>query len=461
MSVLKAYIVPHPPIIVPEVGRGEEKKIQSTIDSFNKIASDIEKISPDTIVVISPHSTVYSDYIHISPGNEGAGDLGRFGAKGVRISKKYDVALADEISGMAIKAGIPAGTRGEREKTLDHGVLVPLYFVEKYYKEYELVRIAISGLGPLEHYGLGKIIASAASKLNRKTVIIASGDLSHTLKDDGPYGFSAAGPEFDRQVTQAMKDGDFLRFLTFDPDFCEEAAECGLRSFIIMAGALDGKDVKAEFLSYEGPFGVGYAVSSFSPSGESESRRLDEIYEEKRRAVIERAKSNEDEFVRLARLSLESYIKENRKLKRPEGLSEELLNKKAGVFVTIKKDGRLRGCIGTISPVTGSIADEIIRNAIQSGTEDPRFPPVSKEELGALVYSVDVLGEPEPIESLEELDVKNYGVIVSSGFRRGLLLPDLEGVDTPAKQVSIALQKAGIGPGEKYSMERFEVVRHR
>lgn len=136
------------------------------------------------------------------------------------------------------------------------------------------------------------------------------------------------------------------------------------------------------------------------------------------------------------------------------------MKNKAGTFVSIKKNGELRGCIGTILPTKENIALEIISNAISSGTRDPRFNAVREDELDSLSYSVDVLLEPEPIDSIEDLDVKKYGVIVRAGFRTGLLLPNLEGVDTPEEQVSIALRKAGISPKENYSMERFEVIRY-
>ena len=137
-----------------------------------------------------------------------------------------------------------------------------------------------------------------------------------------------------------------------------------------------------------------------------------------------------------------------------------MLKNKAGTFVSIKKNGELRGCIGTIMPTKANIALEIISNAISSGTRDPRFNAVKMDELDSLSYSVDVLLEPEPIDSIKDLDVKKYGVIVRSGFRSGLLLPNLEGVDTPEEQVSIALQKAGISFREDFTMERFEVLRY-
>ena len=131
------------------------------------------------------------------------------------------------------------------------------------------------------------------------------------------------------------------------------------------------------------------------------------------------------------------------------------------MFVSLHKDGRLRGCIGTIQATRKNIAEEIVENGISAATKDPRFSPVRPDELDGLEISVDVLGKPEKIDSRDELDVRRYGVIVTKGFRRGLLLPNLDGVDTVDQQVSIALRKAGLSEREKnFEMERFEVVRH-
>ena len=139
-----------------------------------------------------------------------------------------------------------------------------------------------------------------------------------------------------------------------------------------------------------------------------------------------------------------------------------MLESRAGVFVSIYRHGQLRGCIGTIEPVTSCVAEEIMRNAISSGTEDPRFDSVRESELDDLVYSVDVLMKPEPVQSISELDVKRYGVIVSKGFRRGLLLPNLDGVNDVETQLRIAKQKAGIrADDDDVTIERFEVVRHK
>jgi hypothetical protein len=164
-------------------------------------------------------------------------------------------------------------------------------------------------------------------------------------------------------------------------------------------------------------------------------------------------------LVQLAHETIESYVRKNERIDPPDELSEEM-QREAGVFVSLHKGGELRGCIGTIEARQPNVAQEIIANAIGAATRDPRFPPVGPQELDQLEISVDVLGEPEPVESIEALDPQEYGVIVESGPRRGLLLPDLEGVDTAEEQVNIALRKAWIDPNEPYDMYRFRVIRY-
>ena len=461
MALVGAFIVPHPPLIVPEVGRGEEKKVNKTVQSYHEVAKRIAALKPDTIILTTPHSIMYSDYFHISPGKKARGNFGNFRAKEVAFQIEYDEEFVQALEACAEREGIEAGTLGEKNPELDHGTMVPLYFINQYYKDYRLVRVGLSGLSLPLHYRLGKCALKTADKLDRRIVFVASGDLSHKLKEDGPYGFAQEGVDFDTQIVEAMKEGDFLKLLEFNPDFCESAAECGLRSFVIMAGALSGKAVEANFLSYEGTFGVGYGVCEYRITGTDEKRNFDEIFTLKQKELARELQKQEDPYVHLARHSLETYISTGEYAKLPEGLPEEMINRKAGVFVSLKKHGSLRGCIGTISPVTESIAKEILRNAVSAAAEDPRFAPVSEDELDELVYSVDILSPAEEIGSIEELDVKRYGVIVSAGRKRGLLLPNLEGVNTVEQQVDIARKKAGIYDNEKVSLERFEVIRHK
>ena len=168
----------------------------------------------------------------------------------------------------------------------------------------------------------------------------------------------------------------------------------------------------------------------------------------------------ESAYVKLARETIENYIKQGKIITPPLGLPEEMINQKAGVFVSLKKFGDLRGCIGTFMPTQENIAQEIIKNAISAAVDDPRFSPVNVSELEDLSISVDVLSAPEEVKDISQLDPKKYGVIVSSGYKKGLLLPDLEGVDTVKYQIDIAKRKAGIYPGEKVKLYRFEVKRY-
>ena len=454
-------MTPHPPVLLPEVGRGREKKIAATGRSMRAAADQVAGWKPDVLIVASPHTILYGDYFHIAPGKAAVGDMTAFGAPQVRIQVEYDTLLRDEIVRRAQQADLKAGTLGQREPELDHGVLIPLYFLRKAGVVCPIVRMGLSGFSPLAHYRLGQCIAEAVETLGRRAVFVASGDLSHKLKADGPYGFAPEGPKFDETVTRAMASGDFLQFLTMNPALCERAAECGLRSFQIMAGALDGLAVAPQLLSHEGTFGVGYAVALFPVTGQDASRRFASACAQAQRDRLEKRRAGEDAWVRLARLSLETYVRTGSRLEHlPDGLPDELTRRAAGAFVSLHIGGQLRGCIGTIEAAQTNIAQEIVQNAVSAGTRDPRFPPVHPEELEELEYSVDVLGEPEPVESFEQLDPKRYGVIVSCGTRRGLLLPDLDGVDTVAQQVDIARQKGGIRADEPYKMERFEVVRH-
>lgn len=476
MPVVAAVAVPHPPLIVPGVGHGREREIQATVDAYREAARRVVAAEPQTIVTSSPHTAMYLDYLHVAPGSGARGTFSRFGdaTDGSRVT--YDERFVAELERLASEEGLPAGTRGEREHDLDWGVLVPLHFIQEAREQlrdagretppYRVVRMGISGLSPLEHYRMGRLVQRAAENLGRRVAYVASGDLSHKLSADGPYGFSPDGPVFDELVCRALGSGDFLSLLTVDPGLCERAAECGLRSFQIMAGALDRTPVTPELLSHEGPFGVGYGVASFSPAGpegSDPSRDFGAAYEAWHARDMQRRREREDAFLALARASLEHRVRTGQTLRElPPDLPPELLSRRAGAFVSLKKNGQLRGCIGTIAPARECLAREIVENAVSAGCHDPRFPPVRADELPELVYDVDVLGEPEPVAGPEELDCRRYGVVVSApGGRRGVLLPNLDGVDSAEEQLSIAARKGGIDLAEPgVRLERFEVERH-
>lgn len=461
MSMLGAIITPHPPVLLPEVGGGREREIAATDRAMRTAAETVAAWQPDVIIVSSPHTILYRDYFHIAPGDGAVGDMSRFGAPEVRIQASYDTLLREEIIRRAEAEGLHAGTLGQRDPELDHGVLIPLYYLRKAGVRCPIVRMGLSGFSPLDHYRLGKCVQDAVNALGRRAVFLASGDLSHKLKADGPYGYAPEGPQFDDAVTHTMASGDFLEFLTIDPALCERAAECGLRSFQVMTGALDGLIVESQLLSHEGTFGVGYAIALFPVTGRDDSRCYEKDYLLAKNDRLATRKASEDPWVKLARRSLETYVKTGQRLTSlPEDLPAEMTTQQAGAFVSLHKNGQLRGCIGTIAPTCDNLAWEIVQNAVSACSRDPRFSPVRPDELDELEYSVDVLGAPEPVDSPAALDPKTYGVIVSCSGRRGLLLPDLDGVDSVEAQLSIALQKGGIRENEPYKIDRFKVVRH-
>ncbi len=449
-KIISGYIFPHPPLIIPEIGRGREQEVQSTLTAMKRASGDIKRDNPGTVILISPHGPVFRDHIYISEEKVLKGDFRQFGIGDLKLEFKNNTSLAKRIILEGEKDGFSAGDTGEAlsfgnglKRELDHGALVPLYFVKKELKDFKLIYMAFAHMPYNKLHDFGKAIRRAVEASEENVSIIASGDLSHRLKADGPYGYRKEGAEFDKKLIDSILKTDIDSILNMEENFTQTAGECGLRSIIIMLGALNGSEIKPELYSYEGTLGVGYSVMKVG------------IQEGTKKAA-----EAEDVYVKLAKEALETYVKRGKHINIPRGLPDEMINKKAGVFVSLKKAGRLRGCIGTVEPVRKNIAEEIIYNAISAGTQDPRFFPVTRDEIEKLVYSVDVLNVPEPVDSMELLDVKKYGVIVSKGRRRGLLLPNLDGVDTPMQQIEIALEKAGIDKDEDYSLERFLVERH-
>lgn len=460
MGIIGAIAVPHPPLIVPAVGRGDQRRIQSTIDAYEEATRDILDLEPECIVITSPHAPLFRDGFHVTTDARLDGDMARFRAPGERISATCDVELARTILASCAEAGIPAVGSDRYHEDMDHATYVPLHFVREEWRKRKpdaadslpcpIVRIGLSGLSFEMHRALGRTIAQAASALGRRVAFIASGDLSHKLLEEGPYGFAPEGPVFDERIGEIFASGNLEGLFEFDEAFCDAAAECGLRSFQIMAGAIEGLELESRLLSNEGPFGVGYGVATLLPSNE----RADTG-----EAVSPNVEA--DPYVALARLSVETFVRTGRPAALPADLPDEMTGRQAGTFVSLHKHGQLRGCIGTISATTDSVAEEILQNGISACSRDPRFDPVRPDELDYLEYSVDVLADAEPISSPAELDVKRYGVIVTKGWKRGLLLPNLDGINTVDEQIAIAKQKAGIRVTDvDVQLERFEVVRH-
>ena len=464
MSILAAYAVPHPPLIVPTIGQGREGEIAATVRAYHETMRAAAEMRPDTVVIISPHATAYDDFFHISPGAGAEGNFAAFGHPEISIGIEYDEEFVRVLSSTASEKNIPAGTLGEKNPALDHGTMIPLFFLSEYLGDAptKFVRIGIAGLPAHTHALLGQAIAATAERLGRRTICIASGDLSHRLMEGGANGFAPEGAEFDELCTAFMKTGDFLSLLQIPGSFAEAAGHCGLNGLWVLAGALDRAATDAKLHSYEAPFGVGYAVASFTVTGRDAGTDYAARLVRAEDAAIAELRAAEDDYVRLARMSIEHFVRTHSFASLPSDLPQELIEKRAGAFVSIKKYGKLRGCIGTFLPAQKTLAEEIFYNAVSAAAHDGRFEPIEEHELNRLVYSVDVLSMPEPIESAAQLNPKIYGVIVKSltDNRRGLLLPDLAGIDTAEDQIAIAREKARIQPKEAIALARFTVERH-
>lgn len=466
MELSLCALVPHPPILLPEVGGEQSQVVKKTFESMEGLGREIADIDPKVIIIISPHGAVFADALAVYGGNRISGDLKQFDAPDVRQEYSIDNDLVRAIVTECRDSGILAAIFdadlarvNNRKVVLDHGMMIPLYFTWREGVRAPIVVMGMSFMPFLDLYKAGMAITRAIrgyGRRDQKAVIIASGDLSHRLLPEAPAGFDQRAAEFDKWLMESLGRYDVQGIMEPDRVLLEKAGECGFRSIIMMLGALDGFKVKSSVKSYEGPFGVGYGVVSFKPAGEASS--LYDVLMDKHLAKVDALRKNESAPVRLARRVVESWVKGAGKI-----AAEELDNlpARAGTFVSIKKHGELRGCIGTTGPTEPSVAQEIISNAIKAATEDPRFAPISEEELIDLVYSVDILSEPEPITDISELDPKKYGVIIRKGHRTGLLLPNLEGIETVEEQVAIASRKAGLKPDEKVSLERFEVIRYR
>lgn len=263
--------MPHPPIMIPEVGGQELVHIEATVNAAKKVAQQLRDANPQTIVIITPHGPVFADAIGITLHPHLRGSLANFGAPEVSLGFETDGLLIRNIIKKAERLGInlvrltdDLAKQYRFSLTLDHGALIPLYYLHKAGFKGQIVHITIGMLPYEEMYTFGKALQAAIAAGDRKVAVIASGDLSHRLIPGAPAGYSPAGAEFDRQIVAALKEVNIKAILNMDQDLVEAAGECGLRPICILMGVLGGLQTTAEVLSYEGPFGVGYAVAAFT-----------------------------------------------------------------------------------------------------------------------------------------------------------------------------------------------------
>jgi len=436
-SLVFSGIAPHPPIMVPEVGRESISSVVDSIEAMAELTKRVIDSGAETVILISPHAPLEIDSFVAYEGPEVTADFSNFSAPEIFFTAPVDEELLNAIKRAAASQNY--AVTALREHELDHGTAVPLYFLQRNGFHGRVVTLGYSFLSNDDHLRFGSCIRKAIDEVGRRIAFIASGDLSHRLKPHAPAGYNPDAHEFDDQVVEALRSNVPQRIVEIDYSLRKLAGECGYRSMLVAIGACSNLPLACEVLSYEAPFGVGYLVAQLTnqakPTAESTPPEL-------------------------ARSAVETFIRSGNILTAPESTTG-LLASPSPCFVCLKTlDGELRGCIGTIEPARETLAEEIVANAISAAMNDPRFDPVKTAELSNLRYSVDVLFPAEPAE-MKDLDPRVFGVIVEDegGSRRGLLLPDIPGIDNAEQQVEIAARKAGIGRDERIRLWRFKVER--
>jgi AmmeMemoRadiSam system protein B/AmmeMemoRadiSam system protein A len=431
------------PVFAGQFYPDSPEELRAMLDSFIRPQEEKEEVTG----ILAPHAGyIYSGaitgavvsrikikdtFIILGPNHTGLGKPFSIMTEGAWQTPLGEVQIDSELAKKLV-----SNSRFLQEDTLahenEHSIEVQLPFLQYFKPEVKIVPIVIGGGGIETFRQIGLEIAQTMRDLKREAVIFASSDMNH-------YEPQMTSRKKDYQAINAILDMDADKLIQRVEE--QDISMCGYAPAAIMITASrESGGNKALLVRYQtsgdvsGDFNavVGYAgiiIKKLSP------------------------------LVELARDALESFVRD-KKIIQPAELTPEM-KEKAGVFVCIKKEGELRGCIGTFEPYQENVADEIIANAISTSSHDPRFEPVTVSELKDLDYTVDVLTRPEPVSGPDKLDPKKYGVIVESGYLRGLLLPDLEGVDTVEMQIEIAREKAGISPGAPIQLYRFEVKRYK
>lgn len=424
-------LLPHPPIVVPEVGQERTAACAATLAACREFARRLVAARPARLFLVSPHSPRRrGPAFGLWQGASLAGDLADFHAPAARVSLPNDLELAAALRQTSATWDIPL-------QPLDHGAVVPLWFLQEAGWSGPTCIASLAYPGAADPGAFGTAAGAALARLPGAAAVVASGDMSHRCLPGAPAGFHPRAAVFDQAVVERAAAGRLAALADLDPELRELAAEDVIDSSLVAAGAIGFHAHGAEVLSYEHPFGVGYLVAVFHDG------------------------RNEHELALLPALAREAVAAAlQRRAPAAVPPAAGALAQAAAVFVTIRRrgDGALRGCIGSLEPLHADLVAETADRARAAAFHDPRFPRVRAEELPELQFEVSVLGDCEEVADASALDPRCYGVVVrDAGGRCGVLLPDLPGIDQPGEQVEIARRKAGIAPGAPLRLQRFPV----
>lgn len=259
MAIVFGSICPHPPILIPNIGKDNLNQIKKTQQALEDLEGRLYLTKPDSIIIISPHGLISPDVFYFNIAEKFKSNLEEFGDMTTKIELDGDIELASTLKQSAEVVSFPVNT--VNQELLDHGSVVPLFYLTNHLPDIKILPISYSLLPLDKHFEFGKFLYRQLIKSKKRVAIVASGDLSHKLTKDAPAGFSPSGKKFDETLMDLLKNKKVDDILNLDNKLVEEAGECGLRSIAVLLGIFDEINYTPEILSYEGPFGVGYMVS--------------------------------------------------------------------------------------------------------------------------------------------------------------------------------------------------------
>lgn len=440
MTISCAVLMCHAPIVIPQIAGQRAADCAASTSAMQATASHLLGHQPDALVVISPHAPRDRTRFGVVDADELVGDFGRFGASHVGLRLPGAPRAASALRQSAREQGLELWS--VPGAPLDHGALVPLHFVSKAGWHGPTLLLALPYPGTRSEAEMGRALAAAAQACGERWCVLASGDMSHRLTRDAPAGYHPEAREFDARFRSLIEHGELARACALDAGLRDIAAEDVVDSCTVAAAAVGFSAAGHHALCYEAPFGVGYFEAI--------------LYDGASHAAQRKPGASAPTPLRVARAALQAQL-------RFEPYTPPTLpppyDYPRGVFVTLRKHGELRGCIGHIEPQHNHLGAEIASCAVSAALQDPRFPPVGLDELDELAIELSLLSPCEPVAHIDALDPSRYGVVVSAGQRRGVLLPDVSGVGSVDAQLQIAMRKAGLSGDEELQIERFEVVK--
>ncbi|MFP5503970.1 MAG: AmmeMemoRadiSam system protein B [Candidatus Sericytochromatia bacterium] len=440
MAVVLGGLTPHPTSLIPEIGNESLTRLGQTVQAVKALARRVAAESPDVVVIATPHGPRQDERFGLFGRDWHLGDFAAKKASNVTLDAPGDPTLAMQIARECARLGLPVDfVDREHAVPLDYGLSVPLYYLQHAGYQGAIMPVVTSSLGRESHRLFGKAIAQAAGRLGKRTVLLASGDLSH--HESAPEKVAKKARRFDQLLIKLLADGSWDRIFELDAAMVEEAGECGFETILVLLGALEKSLPQAELLAYEDPTGVGYATLTID---------------------VQDAEEQDEEFnpAGFARQVADTFLQTDHL---PPHAPAHFPKQAQGCFVCLHRGDALEACAGALTPKEGNLASCIARYTLEAlhdyaETTDGRHA-LTIDELNHLSLTVYMTGPLEAVEGLEGFQAGKHGLVVTRGDDYGVALPE-PGFDRPEQMLEIALERAGLTGTDDYKLERFTAEAH-